>query len=304
MGAVIGLSDEQVHEVVEKAREHGEISVANANAPGQIVLSGVIPALVFALEMSRTVGARKAVRLTVSVASHSPLMRRARDEFGRILAKVPFRDPQVPMLGNVHASVIQHRRRPAQRAHRAPRPRRAMDGDRAPHGGRWRDRLRRDRARPRAVRPIRRISPEAEHPRARRARGRLIWPPCARCRRDRSDARSSPAWASSRRSGSAPRRPGRPSSPGARGSPTSPCSTLSHYDSHVAGEVKGFDATAVHGRARTRAATTATRISRWPRPARPCATRACSATTAGSHGDVDAGSLRHGLRHRASAASA
>jgi [acyl-carrier-protein] S-malonyltransferase len=106
MGAVVGLSDEQVGEIVDAAREHGEISVANANAPGQIVLSGVIPALVFALEMSRTVGARKAVRLTVSVASHSPLMRRARDEFARILAKVPFRDPSVPMLGNVHATVI------------------------------------------------------------------------------------------------------------------------------------------------------------------------------------------------------
>ena len=106
MGAVVGLSDEQVDEVVEAAREHGEISVANKNAPGQIVLSGVIPALVFALEMSKTVGARKAVRLTVSVASHSPLMRRARDEFGRILARVPFRDPQIPMLGNVHGSVI------------------------------------------------------------------------------------------------------------------------------------------------------------------------------------------------------
>ena len=106
MGAVVGLSDEQVHEIVDRAREHGEISVANANAPGQIVLSGVIPALVFALEMSRTVGARKAARLTVSVASHSPLMRRARDEFGKILAKVPFRDPAVPMFGNVHASVI------------------------------------------------------------------------------------------------------------------------------------------------------------------------------------------------------
>jgi [acyl-carrier-protein] S-malonyltransferase len=107
MGAVIGLSDEQVHEIVDQAREHGEISVANRNAPGQIVLSGVIPALVFALEMSKTVGARKAVQLTVSVASHSPLMRRARDEFGRILTKVPFRDPKVPMLGNVHASVIE-----------------------------------------------------------------------------------------------------------------------------------------------------------------------------------------------------
>jgi [acyl-carrier-protein] S-malonyltransferase len=106
MGAVIGLSDEQVDDVVRQAREHGEIGVANSNAPGQIVLSGVIPALVFALEMSKTVGARKAVQLTVSVASHSPLMRRARDEFGQILAKVPFREPRVPMLGNVHATVI------------------------------------------------------------------------------------------------------------------------------------------------------------------------------------------------------
>ena len=106
MGAVVGLSDQQVDDIVDAAREHGEISVANANAPGQIVLSGVIPALVFALEMSKTVGARKAARLAVSVASHSPLMRRARDEFGRILARVPFRDPQVPMLGNVHGTVI------------------------------------------------------------------------------------------------------------------------------------------------------------------------------------------------------
>jgi [acyl-carrier-protein] S-malonyltransferase len=106
MGAVIGLTDAQVHEVVDAAREHGEISVANANAPGQIVLSGVIPALAFALELSRTVGARKAVQLTVSVASHSPLMRRARDEFGRVLARIPFSDPQVPMLGNVHATLI------------------------------------------------------------------------------------------------------------------------------------------------------------------------------------------------------
>ena len=106
MGAVVGLSDEQVHDIVDQARAHGEISVANANAPGQIVLSGVIPALVFALEMSKTVGARKAARLAVSVASHSPLMRRARDEFGRILARVPFRDPAVPMLGNVHGTVI------------------------------------------------------------------------------------------------------------------------------------------------------------------------------------------------------
>lgn len=107
MAAVIGLSDQQVEEMVSRARERGEISVANANAPGQIVLSGVIPALVFAIEVARTMGARKAVRLAVSVASHSVLMRRAQHEFAAILSKVPFHEPSVPMLSNVHASVIQ-----------------------------------------------------------------------------------------------------------------------------------------------------------------------------------------------------
>jgi [acyl-carrier-protein] S-malonyltransferase len=132
MGAVIGLSDEQVHEIVDQAREHGEIGVANANAPGQIVLSGVIPALAFALEMSKTVGARKAVRLTVSVASHSPLMRRAREEFSQILAKVPFREPRVPMLGNVHASFI----------HTADGLRRELS-EHLVHGVQWTDTVRR-----------------------------------------------------------------------------------------------------------------------------------------------------------------
>ena len=107
MAAVIGLSDEQVDDVVSQARQHGEISVANANAPGQIVLSGVLPALVFAIEVARTMGARRAVRLAVSVASHSVLMRRAQHEFNAILSRVPFREPSVPMLSNVHASVIQ-----------------------------------------------------------------------------------------------------------------------------------------------------------------------------------------------------
>jgi [acyl-carrier-protein] S-malonyltransferase len=106
MGAVIGLSEAQAEEVVEQARELGEISVANINAPGQVVLSGVIPALVFALQMSKTVGARRAVQLTVSVASHSPLMRHARDEFAKVLERVPFRDPTVPLVGNVHATMI------------------------------------------------------------------------------------------------------------------------------------------------------------------------------------------------------
>ena len=152
MGAVIGLTDEQVHDIVDQAREHGEIAVANRNAPGQIVLSGVIPALVFALEMSRTVGARKAARLTVSVASHSPLMRRARDEFGRILAKRPVPRPDA---ADARQRARQHhpdRRWAAPRAHRAPRPRRAVDRHHPPHGGRRRHRLRGGRPRARADR--------------------------------------------------------------------------------------------------------------------------------------------------------
>ena len=106
MGAVVGLSEDQVDHVVSEARQRGEISVANENAPGQIVLSGVVPAVVFALELSKSLGARRTVRLAVSVASHSMLMRRAQREFAAILSRVPFREPAVPLLGNVHASVI------------------------------------------------------------------------------------------------------------------------------------------------------------------------------------------------------
>ena len=179
MGAVIGLSDEQVARGGRAAREHGEIGVANANAPGQIVLSGVIPALAFALEMSKTVGARKAVRLTVSVASHSPLMRRARDEFGQILARVPFRDPR-------GADARQRPRAPSS----APPTAFAIEltdhlvhgvqwtDHHPPHGRRRRDRLRRGRTRTRAVRAHQAHQPGGvDARRRRRPRRRALWLP-------------------------------------------------------------------------------------------------------------------------------
>ena len=77
MGAIIGLSEEQAEEVVEQAREHGEISVANINAPGQVVLSGCPARPRLALEMSKTVGAG-APSSSRSAWRATPLMRHAR----------------------------------------------------------------------------------------------------------------------------------------------------------------------------------------------------------------------------------
>ena len=106
MGAVIGLDDAQSAEVIERAHTKGLLGLANRNAPGQVVLSGERPAVEAALEIARELRARKVVLLPVSVAAHSPLMADAADQMRRVLASVPFSDPQPPLLANADAALI------------------------------------------------------------------------------------------------------------------------------------------------------------------------------------------------------
>lgn len=107
MGAVIGLDDEQVAQVVERARSIGLLGLANRNAPGQVVLSGERPAVEAALEFARELRARKVVMLPVSVAAHSPLMADAAAGMRQVLASVPFADPRPPLLANADAATIE-----------------------------------------------------------------------------------------------------------------------------------------------------------------------------------------------------
>ena len=106
MLAVLGLDREVVEAVVAEAAGSGIITLANANSPGQIVLSGEAAALDRAAELARARGAARVVRLPISIASHSPLMARAAAQFGEIVARLPLRQPRIPVVANITGQIL------------------------------------------------------------------------------------------------------------------------------------------------------------------------------------------------------
>jgi [acyl-carrier-protein] S-malonyltransferase len=108
MAAVIGLDRETLEQVCATAREQtGEyVGIANDNCPGQLVISGVKPALERAMELAKERGAKRAIPLAVSIASHSPLMAEAAVEFRRALETTPFQKPAIPIVANATAGPL------------------------------------------------------------------------------------------------------------------------------------------------------------------------------------------------------
>jgi [acyl-carrier-protein] S-malonyltransferase len=108
MAAVLGLEDEAVERVCRTAEaETGGVCVAaNYNAPSQVVISGDGAAVERALELARDAGARRALRLNVSGAFHSPLMKVAEAGLAETLAGLAFRDPAFPVISNVNAEPV------------------------------------------------------------------------------------------------------------------------------------------------------------------------------------------------------
>ena len=102
MAAIIGMEDSQVEEV---CKEIDEIVVAaNYNSPGQIVISGSIPGIDAAVKKLTALGAKRALKLAVGGAFHSPLMEPARAELEEAIQSAPFSDPICPVYQNVNAS--------------------------------------------------------------------------------------------------------------------------------------------------------------------------------------------------------
>ena len=106
MAAIIGLDDTRLPELIAGASAHGVFVVANRNAPGQVVVSGERPAIEAGAELAKTLGARRAIVLPVSVAAHSPLMAEAADGMRRVLETVEFNDPRVTLLANADSRPI------------------------------------------------------------------------------------------------------------------------------------------------------------------------------------------------------
>ncbi len=106
MAALIGLDDARLPELIAAAAAHGTFVVANRNAPGQVVVSGERAAIGAGAEIARTLGAKRAIVLPVSVAAHSPLMTEAADAMRESLAEVDVHDPSTTLLTNADARPI------------------------------------------------------------------------------------------------------------------------------------------------------------------------------------------------------
>jgi len=103
MAAIIGLPDERLPDLVAAGAAHGTFGVANRNSPGQVVVSGVREAVEAAADAAKSLGAKRAIVLPVSVAAHSPLMAGAAAGMRVALAPVAFREPTAPLLANADA---------------------------------------------------------------------------------------------------------------------------------------------------------------------------------------------------------
>ena len=104
MAAVLGLADEVVEQICAEVNAGGDTVVAaNYNCPGQLVISGADAAVDAACVKLKEAGAKRALRLPVGGAFHSPLMEPARAELARAIEEVEFHTPVCPIYQNVDA---------------------------------------------------------------------------------------------------------------------------------------------------------------------------------------------------------
>ncbi len=106
MAAVIGLDRAALEQICREASELGLVVVANDNCPGQLVISGEEAALRRAMELAHERGARRIVRLGVTIASHSPLMERVAQALSELLGRIPLREPEIPIVANITGKIL------------------------------------------------------------------------------------------------------------------------------------------------------------------------------------------------------
>jgi [acyl-carrier-protein] S-malonyltransferase len=106
MAALIGPSVEEARAICEEAAQGEVVSVANINAPGQIVIAGTKSAIERAIDVAKKRGVRRALPLPVSAPFHCELMKPAADRLEPILDEANFKDLWVSLVSNVDASPI------------------------------------------------------------------------------------------------------------------------------------------------------------------------------------------------------
>ena len=106
MAAILGLDDETVKSVCGQAStEDSVVQAVNFNSPGQVVIAGHSAAVDKAMELAKQSKAKRALKLPVSVPSHSSLMVGAAQQLAQRLAEIEISVPRIPVLHNVDARV-------------------------------------------------------------------------------------------------------------------------------------------------------------------------------------------------------
>lgn len=104
MAAILGLEDEVVERICSEIE--GVVVAANYNCPGQLVISGSVPAVEAACAALTEAGAKRALVLQVGGAFHSPLMEPAREELAAAIEATHFATPSCPVYQNVNAQAV------------------------------------------------------------------------------------------------------------------------------------------------------------------------------------------------------
>jgi [acyl-carrier-protein] S-malonyltransferase len=103
MAAILGGDDEQIAAVCAEVAQGQIVAPANFNSPGQLVIAGHAEAVDRALARLAELGVKKAVKLAVSVPSHSALMREAADKLGERMTSIAWQQPSIPVVQNAEA---------------------------------------------------------------------------------------------------------------------------------------------------------------------------------------------------------
>ena len=107
MAAILGVDIPTLDKVCTEASTADElVQVANDNCPGQVVISGTKAAVERAMAGAKAAGAKRALPLAVSIAAHSPLMASIQEEWNQAVDVAAMSQPKIPVIGNVHASVL------------------------------------------------------------------------------------------------------------------------------------------------------------------------------------------------------
>jgi [acyl-carrier-protein] S-malonyltransferase len=104
MAAILGLDDEAVVSLCAQAAEGQVLSAVNFNSPGQVVIAGETSAVDRAVAQAGDAGAKRAVKLPVSVPSHCSLMHQAAEDMADRLKSVDISEPGIPVIHNVNVS--------------------------------------------------------------------------------------------------------------------------------------------------------------------------------------------------------